>query len=71
MLGGAVTNKANTAELSKKLALERIEALSRRIADDYKGVPIEVGEAEINELVVQERKLQREQSKRSSLTRPL
>jgi hypothetical protein len=71
MLGGAVTNKANTAELSKKLALERIEALSRRIADDYKDVPIEVGEAEINELVAQERKLQREQSKRSSLTRPL
>jgi len=66
-----VTNKANTAELSKKLALERIEALSRRIADDYKDVPIEVGEAEINELVAQERKLQREQSKRSSLTRPL
>jgi hypothetical protein len=71
MLGGAVTNKANTAELSKKLALERIEALSRRIADDYKDVPIEVGEAEINELVAQERKLQREQGKRSSLTRPL
>ena len=66
-----MTNKANTAELSKKLALERIEALSRRIADDYKDVPIEVGEAEINELVAQERKLQREQSKRSSLTRPL